>query len=544
VEPDTIKVLEAGKLRSAFALDPQRKVSSLAFSPDNKAIVARLEDDTIKVYDPSGSERMELSKGTLEVSSNSRFVAQWDGDAVIVWDTSRGEVLHKSLPPTGSSTRSLCFSPDSKEVAVGFSDGTAKLYYLETAEEFETEKMGDGDDSVRFSPDSKFLEMLPRRGRRLTGPEIDGQVTSKTWNVKARRLARKEELSIRDLEKPEPTLTVSSPASGKIASAQGESITLTGTSTEKMIMKKAHLGKVTALAFSPNGKTLASGGLDGTVRLWESNDLEHHYAIASLKKPNGSLNPVTSLTFSSDGKRLAMGTDTGDGTLVLWDLLSRQELLRLPERVPKSSTFSAGDKALGSHALGRIWLGAVESDRETVLPIKTGRKSDSPSWMSSRDEVAIPRNALIAGSSSIDKKFLHVCRLTYQNNVYVGDTSGSDCYIGNVGPRNGQFKFGVYEILVNADSALWRVNTEESSKHGSSTPRRLSAGTRAGEKPVGVCRVTNQSGTYIGWIADNECHIWNGSGVRGPVSGGLKFEILYENDTDGARKAGSRRRSR
>ena len=194
---------------------------------------------------------------------------------------------------------------------------------------------------------------------------------------------------------------------------------------------------------------------------------------------------------------------------MLWDTSARQELLRLPERLPKASTFSAGDEALGSHTLGRIWLGEVETDREIVLPPKAPAKPGSPTWMSSRDEVAIPRNALIGGSSSSDKKFLHVCRLTYQNNVYVGDTSGSDCQIGNVAPHNGQFKFGIYEILVNADSASWRVNTEEGSNNGRSNPRRIIVGTRADGKPVSVCRVTNQTGTYIGWTADNECHIWN-----------------------------------
>jgi len=135
-----------------------------------------------------------------------------------------------------------------------------------------------------------------------------------------------------------------------------------------------------------------------------------------------------------------------------------------------------------------------------------------------------------------------VCRLTYQNNVYVGDTSGSDCQIGNVAPHNGQFKFGIYEILVNADSASWRVNTEEGSNNGTSNPRRIIVGTRADGKPVSVCRVTNQTGTYIGWTADNECHIWNGFGTRGQLSG-LKFEILYENGIDSATTARSRRRS-
>jgi WD40 repeat protein len=74
-----------------------------------------------------------------------------------------------------------------------------------------------------------------------------------------------------------------------------------------------HSGAVYAVAFSPDGKTLASGSADGTVRLW---DLATHRQIGSpLTGHNG---PVWSVAFSPDGTTLASGGD--DRTIRTWNV--------------------------------------------------------------------------------------------------------------------------------------------------------------------------------------------------------------------------------
>jgi WD40 repeat protein len=77
-----------------------------------------------------------------------------------------------------------------------------------------------------------------------------------------------------------------------------------------------HTDWVQALAFNPDGTTLASGGFDGTVRLWDvasgkkSLDVAAH-AAAQPKQPPPADNAVLALAFSPDGKTLAVGgTDT------------------------------------------------------------------------------------------------------------------------------------------------------------------------------------------------------------------------------------------
>jgi WD40 repeat protein len=69
---------------------------------------------------------------------------------------------------------------------------------------------------------------------------------------------------------------------------------------------------VISVAFRPDGKTLASGGMEDAVRLW---DLTSGKTLDTFKGHPGA---VMSVAFSPDGKTLLSAED--DGTIKLWDV--------------------------------------------------------------------------------------------------------------------------------------------------------------------------------------------------------------------------------
>lgn len=125
---------------------------------------------------------------------------------------------------------------------------------------------------------------------------------------------------------------------------------------------RGHLSNVLAVAFSPDGKLLASGGSDKTVKIW---DPQTGKIIRSLRGHNKS---VTAVFFSPDGKLIMSGSS--DKTIKVWNIETGERLQSTPGISCTSSpvAFSPDGKFIASVKQKNIVLSKAETtaDKKSV----------------------------------------------------------------------------------------------------------------------------------------------------------------------------------
>jgi len=236
---------------------------------------------------------------SVAFSKDGTILASGGGSAVILWEVATGREL-RALTGHSKDITSIALNGEGI-LASGSEDATVKLWDIATGRELRTlTGHPRGVQSVAFSAD----------GRILASSSVDEKV--KLWEVATGRELR--------------TLTGHSVAfsgDGTILASDGGSVVMlwevaTGRKLRTLV---GHSDRVKSVAFSVDGKMLATGSLDKTVKLWEITTGRELHTLS------GHSDIVDSVAFSADGRTLASGS--WDQTIKLWDVGSGKELKTL-----------------------------------------------------------------------------------------------------------------------------------------------------------------------------------------------------------------------
>ena len=224
-----------------------------------------------------------------------------------------------------SYVNSVAFSPDGKTLVSGGADSTVRLWNVRTGEVWHTlEEHRDGVDAVAFSPDGK------------TFGSIDGKQEIRLWDANTIQLLH----TLRDDEIWSGSVgsvnCLAFSSDGKIVAGgyYHGAIEFWDVNTGKRLVDTGRLnyGGINTIAFSSDGITLASGGGDGSVRLLGARTGAYWQKVGSHGGGSTSIfssniGGVYSVAFSPDGKILASGGN--DHKIKLWDAFTGEYLRTL-----------------------------------------------------------------------------------------------------------------------------------------------------------------------------------------------------------------------
>ena len=350
-------MLLTGTLRATLGKD-KPEISVLTFSPDAKAFVGGSSDGSIRFWDAdTGAELSVLTAGhthginALAFSPDGNTLAGGYSNTIQLWDTNTFRPRADAIESIGRLI-TLVFSPDGSTVTSAGDFTFSKQKRDAFRKESVTGKLNVWDASTGHN-----RAVFPIESHKGDAPVLPGQreVSSSSGAMDSYTFTMdvKTANGIKKHVKYQSHGTAAFSQDGAMLAVAQNSSLATGDDRFSILLweipaqqlqftLKGHEGKIKALGFAPDGKTLASGSEDGTIRLWNTTTGDQTTSFSA------DIN--TALAFSTDSKTLASTHNKG---IKLWDITTGGELgtLKGDIGICYALAFSADSKILvsGSH---------------------------------------------------------------------------------------------------------------------------------------------------------------------------------------------------
>ncbi|MFF8278889.1 trypsin-like peptidase domain-containing protein, partial [Streptomyces lateritius] len=334
-------------LRSAGALPAHRRLSghtgevrAAAYSPDRRTLATAGADKTIRLWNTDTGKTRTTLKGhsdgvnAMAFSPDGSTLATAGADRTIrLWDTDTGKT-RATLEGHTQGVTAVAYSPDGRILATVGADSTTRLWEAADGKalailEGHTQAL----TAVAFHPNGRTLATggadttvrlwdMDTRKTRTTLTEHTQPVTSVVYSPNGQTLATADDYDVHlrdgDTGKiritPEATasLLAFSPDSRTLAAVSDRYVGLWNPITGRVgSTLTGHANGILGLAFSRDGRTLATASRDTTVRLWDASPPDDRTTLT------GHDGEVWAVAFSPDGRTLATGG--ADKTVRLWN---------------------------------------------------------------------------------------------------------------------------------------------------------------------------------------------------------------------------------
>jgi len=332
----TIRIWDVKKQQLLATLrGHQHEVYGLALSPDGGTLASAGQDGIVALWNARPAPRQDqprLVKLGSELAGfafapNGRVLAVARQGIVTLLDLATLEEIER-IPELGGNVSRVAYSPNGALLVSGGLEETARVWSC--AERRRLRELDTSSSLLHFRADGRSLLSVDAEGNAIWWDTV-------TWQ-RLRTFGVSNDLMRRQAVAPDGRLLAvvgTEPGVRWLDAETGEGLPTTD-ATQLLF-------RGTGLAFSPDGNQAASSALNGFVTLWDPSSLQAIYRFkAHLQSAHG-------VAFSPEGRRLATGGNDYD-TVKLWDLSTHRELLTLPGQgfIAEMVAFSADGRWLAA----------------------------------------------------------------------------------------------------------------------------------------------------------------------------------------------------